>query len=332
MLSIILALLLLVVGALGAAAGVVAPGSAACPSPANVGFRVVPIPDGPRTAVWYPTADAEAPFQYFPELSGAVAHGGAPASCGRSPLVVFSHGFGGCGTQSIFFTETLARHGYIVAAPDHKDALCTVDGTGSPRLIAPGQSFSRPERWSDTTHADRKNDVEQVLRWILTAADFERHIDASRIGSVGHSLGGYTILGLAGGWDRWRDDRIRAALVFSPYAAPFLAQSRLPSVRVPVMYQAADGDLMITPSSVRRAYAGSNPPNYYTQLRGGNHFEWTNLLCLGTKTISECLKRRPNGRVINTYGTAFLDAHLKGQTEALQRLDGSGLTEYRRSP
>jgi len=38
------------------------------------------------------------------------------------PLVLFSHGLGGCALQTIFFTEELARHGYVVAAPDHADA------------------------------------------------------------------------------------------------------------------------------------------------------------------------------------------------------------------
>src|SRR5438874_8114140 len=40
------------------------------------------------------------------------------------PLILFSHGFGGCNTQSIFLMEALAHSGYLVLAPNHKDASC----------------------------------------------------------------------------------------------------------------------------------------------------------------------------------------------------------------
>ena len=48
--------------------------------------------------------------------------GSAPAS--GFPVVLFSHGFGGCNTQSVFLMEALARSGYFVLAPNHKDAHC----------------------------------------------------------------------------------------------------------------------------------------------------------------------------------------------------------------
>ena len=40
------------------------------------------------------------------------------------PLILFSHGFTGCGTQSVFLTDALAGDGYLVLAPDHHDAAC----------------------------------------------------------------------------------------------------------------------------------------------------------------------------------------------------------------
>src|SRR5258708_3056475 len=43
-----------------------------------------------------------------------------PATPG-APIVVFSQGSGGCATQSTFLTEALARHGYFVVAPNHKE-------------------------------------------------------------------------------------------------------------------------------------------------------------------------------------------------------------------
>jgi predicted dienelactone hydrolase len=302
------------------------------PSRLKVAFRVVKLADGRKMALWYPTDDAEARFRYFRSFGSAVALGGAPARPGPFPLIVFSHGFGGCGTQSAFFTEELARRGYVVAAPDHKDASCRVDGTSSLRFVKTDELFSRPERWNETTQADRRTDLERAIQWAVGATDLGRVIDRNGIGVAGHSLGGYTALGLAGGWSSWRDSRVKALLLFAPYAAPFVVQQRLRSVHVPVMYQAADRDHLVSASSLGEeggAYGASPPPKYYVQLRGGSHFEWTNLLCLGRTTVAECLNAKLNARLINAYGIAFLDSYLKGQTEALERLTGSGLDDYK---
>jgi hypothetical protein len=38
------------------------------------------------------------------------------------PVVVFSHDFHGCATQSRFLMTTLASAGYLVVAPNHRDA------------------------------------------------------------------------------------------------------------------------------------------------------------------------------------------------------------------
>lgn len=72
--------------------------------------------------------DATAAYSYGrSDLEGDVSVNGKPSDKGLFPLVIFSHGYGGCGLKSVFFTEEMARHGYVVAAPDHNDALsCTV--------------------------------------------------------------------------------------------------------------------------------------------------------------------------------------------------------------
>ena len=44
---------------------------------------------------------------------------------------------------------------------------------------------------------------------------------------------------LAGAWESWRDPRIRAVLVFAPYAKPFLIHECLASLGAPVTYQGA---------------------------------------------------------------------------------------------
>lgn len=95
------------------------------------------------------------------------------------------------------------------------------------------------------------------------------------VGLVGHSVGGYVGLGLAGGWDDWRIAHVGAVLLFSPYSMPFSVRDTLRAVRAPVMYQGAELDLGITPFLDGRngAYARSNAPKHFVKLRAGNHLE-----------------------------------------------------------
>src|SRR3989344_1901647 len=85
--------------------------------------------------LWYPAEEMQQKYAYtskagplssfFGGMIGETAIGAKISEKGPFPLVIFSHGYGGCGVQSIYFTEELARHGYIVAAPDHNDSLCS---------------------------------------------------------------------------------------------------------------------------------------------------------------------------------------------------------------
>jgi Platelet-activating factor acetylhydrolase, isoform II len=50
------------------------------------------------------------------------------------PLIIFSHGFHGCATQSVFLTEALAADGYAVFAPNHRDFASAILAYG---LVGP---------------------------------------------------------------------------------------------------------------------------------------------------------------------------------------------------
>jgi predicted dienelactone hydrolase len=306
----------------------------ACDARQVAGYRVLTLEGARRIAVWYPAAGVEAERAYARSAHGfvgRVAHDASPARCTALPLVVFSHGFGGCGLQSIFFTEELARHGYVVAAPDHKDAaMCAINEESVGSLRAPDAPFQAPKRWSDQSHSDRRDDVLATIAAIVGDPRLGGLVDASRIGLAGHSLGGYTALGMVGGWPSWRDPRVKAVLAFSPYAAPFLEQGTLATLRVPVMYQGAQFDWGVTPllEGPRGAYARSSAPRYFLKLRGGTHFEWTNLVCLGEHDTESCLRSRPNAYRIDRYGIEFLDRWLKGRASTLLQHPASGVESW----
>jgi predicted dienelactone hydrolase len=216
-----------------------------------------------------------------------------PASASPAPLVLFSHGFHGCHTQSLALTEGLAAAGYLVAAPNHADAACGGDGAA---LQTP---FAQPELWTDQTYADRADDLARLLLGLSSAG---LPIDFARVALVGHSLGGYTVLGTAGAWPHWRLPGLSAVLALSPYCQPFTFHAgALAGMGVPIMYQGGTRDLGITPS-VKRAggcYDQTASPAYFVEFRGAGHFAWTNA-------------QTEHDAIILRYALAFLDKYVRG--------------------
>ncbi|HTV49929.1 MAG TPA: hypothetical protein VME21_02010 [Steroidobacteraceae bacterium] len=281
-----------------------------------VGYRAQQI-GGRTVALWYPTSVAPTPFAYGPQFSSVLAHDAPPTrACGAAvPLVVFSHGDLGCGLQSVTFTEELARHGYVVAAPDHADAaLCHTPMSGSSLPSAPPAQppILRPQAWSEESRQDRRQDVESVIDELLADREFASVIDAQRIGLAGHSLGGYTVVGIAGGWPSWKDARVRAVLALSPYVMPFQVQKTLSDVHIPIMYQGGTLDVGITPflRGPQGAFAAAQAPAYLLVLRAAGHFAWVN--CGHEHTTQACLEHVADARLAAQYGIAFFDRHLKG--------------------
>lgn len=215
------------------------------PGPYQVGRRVVQINDAARgralTAdVWYPVDQGvTAPlsiYQFIPgiELASLTALADAPASAaGPFPLVVYSHGSGGLRYIASWFTETLASHGFVVVAVDHtgNTALDSVTGASTPRPV---------------NALNRVQDVQYLITAMLgisaTAGDpLSATMDPERIGVTGHSFGGFTTLGTAGGYSNElgsvpADERVKAIAVMAPYSElnsdEALAAIKIPSLLV----------------------------------------------------------------------------------------------------
>lgn len=257
---------------------------------------------------------ASVEIEFVAGRTAVVWHPAGLRDCGRLPVVVFSHGFNGCATQTRFFTEELARRGYLVVAPNHVDATC-----GGKEPNEPEQSYAEPEKWSEQTYLSRRDDLREVLDSVLNHPVFGPHMDVLRIGGAGHSLGGYSLMASAGAWPSWTDPRYRAILLFSPYSTPFLEQGTVAQIRVPVMYQGGTLDLGITPFLKKEGgvYDATNPAKYYVELQRAAHFAWTNATCQDYSSAQQCAAEDRTARLINQYGLAFLDQHLKGVPQPL---------------
>jgi predicted dienelactone hydrolase len=146
-----------------------------------------------RTAIWYPAAAAattqETLFGGAPEEEVfAPVTVAADAKISRVlekyPLVLLSHGTGGSAVQMMWLGYYLAARGYIVAAVNHHG------NTGAePQLFAQGFLL----------YWERARDLTAVLDKLLADPGFKAHIDRDRIGAAGFSLGGYTVISIAGG-------------------------------------------------------------------------------------------------------------------------------------
>jgi predicted dienelactone hydrolase len=217
----------------------------------------------------------------------------------KQPIIIFSHGFHGCAAQSRFLMEAFASDGYLVFAPNHRDATC---GGGTGWRNRPDLPFREPEKWNDTIYQDRADDIRRLLDSIKTDKRFQDRANLSDIGLAGHSLGGYTVLGLVGGWPEWRLAGIKAVLALSPYAQPFVEHHTLGGLSAPVMYQGGTLDFGITPTlhKVRGAYDQSPPPKYYVEFQGAGHFAWTNIGMISRDAIL-------------AYSLAFMNCYVKGE-------------------
>ena len=102
----------------------------------------------------------------------------------RYPLILMSHGTGGSAIMMMWLGYYLASRGYIVAAVNHHG------NTAAEKQPAP-QGF--------LLYWERAKDLSVVLDKLLADPVFGARIDRDRIGAAGFSLGGYTVISIAGG-------------------------------------------------------------------------------------------------------------------------------------
>ncbi len=221
---------------------------------------------------------------------------------GPKPLVIFSHGFHGSNMQSKFLMEALASAGYLVIAPNHQDAMVLGNKLGKSE-----ENFAKPANWSEQTYIDRKNDIFNLIEALHKDSNWNSKIDWSKLALAGHSLGGYTVLGLAGAWPSWKLPGVKAVLALSPYCTPYISSGNLAGLKVPVMYQGGTRDMGITPfvKGPQGAYSKTSAPAYFVDFEKAGHFAWSNLV--RDQTIREN---------INYYCLSFLDKYLRNDAKA----------------
>lgn len=234
------------------------------------------------------------------------------------PMVIFSHGYHGCDGQSAFIMQALADAGYLVIAPNHKDAV----GQNGALMQKPEESFAKAGNWSDSTYKYRRDDIVHLLDALHKDPKWNSQIDWSKLALCGHSLGGYTVLGLGGAWPSWKIPGVKAILALSPYCTPFIDHGNLGGMGAPVMYQGGTKDFGITPFVKRPggAFSKSASPAYFVEFSNLSHFGWTSFN-----------KNKSQQEAINFYAVSFLDKYVKGSFQATPstKLEGVAALEVK---
>jgi len=164
-----------------------------------VGVRQITAPSKERRSdlaviVWYPADPGGKPVTLGESVFfvGTDAMLEAPISRGKYPLILLSHGAGLGGTPQAtsWIATPLAKQGFIVVAPTHPG------NAGANRSAAETMKL-----WL------RPADITATLDAIKKDAFFKDGLETDRIGALGLSAGGNTILALVGA----RIDPIRLA-------------------------------------------------------------------------------------------------------------------------
>ena len=154
----------------------------------SAGYEQLRITDESRQRpiqldIWYPSAGEEKENNYGIS-KGSVAKG-AKIVGDKIPVILLSHGAMGAASNYSWLAEYLSRRGYVVLGVSHFGespvfGLDSVDPTAASRF------------------GDRTKDINFALEFLLERSKYAANLDANRIGAIGHSSGGSTVLMLAG--------------------------------------------------------------------------------------------------------------------------------------
>ncbi len=155
--------------------------------------------------LWYPTRDQgggaiytgkinlrpgtrtpEVPETY--KFKGMATKDAKPVEGGKFPLVVISHGCGNWATFLSYLGENLASKGYVVASIEHNDLPYT--DLASFNLSFGNTMLNRTR--------DQRFVIEQLVQLAASDEPLGALIDASQIGLIGYSMGGFGAIASAG--------------------------------------------------------------------------------------------------------------------------------------
>jgi dienelactone hydrolase len=211
-----------------------------------VGVRALQLSRGAdrplRTVVWYPVN----------EPAGRMADAGAPVAPGRYPVVLFSHGLDENPESYADTTTRLAAAGFVVAAP----AYPHTNAQSSP--LEESDELNQP--------ADASAVLDAVLALDRGTDALAGHLLATRVASVGHSLGGFTTTALFG---VARDPRVIAGVVLSGGTT-----GNFQGTPAPLLFVHGDDDDVVKYGTGHAAFDRDPWPKAFLTVLDGKHYDY----------------------------------------------------------
>ncbi|MEO8297468.1 MAG: dienelactone hydrolase [Burkholderiales bacterium] len=285
--------------------------------------------DAPKTtvALYYPTMATERVIPMGP-FTLNVAIGGKPVDKVKA-LILLSHGISGSELGHSALAQALARNGYLVAALRH-----------------PGDNYQdrslmekSPERYFD----ERPRQASRVIDAILADPAWKDRIandsQGPRVGALGHSAGGYTVLALAGArpdlarmrqhcqgeaaedpifcslgrsagavppqptpvvTPSLKDERVRAVVAMAPTGVPFTAES-LAAVRPATLIYEAELDRFLVPRFHAEWVASNLPAPNLRRVPNAWHFAFMDLPSMSLPSPDGDVAANPPGFDRNAF-------------------------------
>ncbi|MEO6970402.1 MAG: dienelactone hydrolase [Chthoniobacterales bacterium] len=255
-----------------------------------------------------------------------------PESAQPAPVVLFSHGLGGSRNGNEFLGQHWAAHGYVAVFVQHPGSDDSVWKEQPPtdRMSAMKAAASRQN------FMQRTADVPAVLDQLEVWNAENKHplagrMDLREIGMSGHSFGALTTQAVSGETfpfigTRLTDPRVKAAIGFSPSSpARGSAEKAFGAMKIPWLLMTGTKDTAPIGHSDLKSRLAVYPamhgaPKYEVVLNDAEHSAFTDRALPGDKA-----PRNPNHhRVMLALTTAFWDAYLRGDPDALAWLNGAG--------
>jgi predicted dienelactone hydrolase len=210
-----------------------------------VGYYVVELVDEHSSvtfpmAVMYPTFSPGKTERFGP-YSLNVAIDAAPKE-GVFPLILVSHGSGGLHLGYRTLAHHLACNGFVVGMPEHP-----FNNRNNNTLEGTVENLT-----------NRPRHIWTAINWFFDSKKFARFLKPDDVSIIGHSIGGYTALAVAGGVptsfphessDRLSrqisvtpDCRVKALVLLAPASVWFKDVGALSGVKVPILMLVGEKD------------------------------------------------------------------------------------------
>ncbi|MGA9378377.1 MAG: alpha/beta hydrolase [Phormidium sp.] len=255
---------------------------------------------------------------------------------GKTPIIVISHGLGSRPEDYAERAEYLASYGYVVALPQHP-------GSDTIQLQNMQQGLSR-NVFLTQEFIDRPLDINYVLDELerRNQSEFSGRLNVQSVGVMGHSLGGYTALAVAGAtidFDNLqkacnnnleyldvslfvqcrllelprktynlRDPRVKAVYALNPVNNSIFGAKGLSEITIPTMLEAGTYD-PATPAvfeQVRSFKMLTTPNKYLALIEGQAHVDFS-VLGSGLMQLIESATylTLPPPALLNSYSNAL---------------------------